>query len=216
MATGYLKGELNINYKGRDKWVIANTNKHLCACGCGGYIVVRKYHSCSSMGIPKFIHGHNTKTEEHRKLSSEIRSKCIGPLHPHYKKDRSEIKGPRRAAHCFAKYQRRLIYVRDQGICQSCGAFTLWNAKVQDPLKTNIDHTIDIKFGGSNEIDNGRVLCLMCHKMKHSSIENGMNCWKPRTGNQQPSVQSTKVQRLLEHSDMLNNQDTVSHPKGKI
>ena len=216
MIVGYQKGELNINYKGRDKWVIANTNKHLCACGCGDYIVVRKYHSCSSMGIPKFIHGHNARTKEHREWSSERLKKCIGELHPQYKKDRNLVKGPRRWKYNFTKRQKRDVYVRDNGICQSCGAFTLWNAEVQDPLKTNIDHIIEIQHGGLNEIDNGQVLCLMCHKMKHSSIENGMNCWKPRTGNQQPSVQSTKVQRLLEHSDMLNNQDTVSHPKGKI
>ena len=162
----YLSGELNINYVGRDKLIIANTHKHLCQCGCGGYVEIKRHHY--SMGIPKFIHGHNARLEEHRKLSSEMRSKCIGPLHSHYKKDRSQIKGPRRWAYCFTKYQRRQIYIREQGICQSCGAFTIWNVDVTDPLKTNIDHIVDIQFGGLNELSNGRVLCLMCHKLKHS------------------------------------------------
>jgi len=210
----YLSGKLNINYKGKDKWIIANTDKYLCQCGCGRYIKIMKHHF--SQGIPKFIHGHNAKTEEHRKLSSEMRSKCIGPLHHMYKKDRSKIKGPRRWAYCFTKYQKKQVYIRNQGVCQNCGAFTIWNASTKDPLKTNIDHIVDIQFSGSNELSNGQVLCLICHKMKHSSKANGMNCWKPRTGNQQPSSRSEKVQRLLENSDILNNQETASRSKEMI
>jgi len=45
-------------------------------------------------------------------------------------------------------------------------------------------------------------------------VANRMNCWKPRTGNQQPSSQSEKVQRLPEHSDVLNNRLELPTRKG--
>lgn len=47
-----------------NQFVKENTNKHLCECGCGGYIVILRDHYWS--GIPKYIHGHNScdRTEE--------------------------------------------------------------------------------------------------------------------------------------------------------
>ncbi len=49
---------------------------HLCACGCGGQIEIKKIHS--KIGIPKYIHNHHWKgkkrgeqTESHRKKHSE-------------------------------------------------------------------------------------------------------------------------------------------------
>ena len=42
-------------------WVRRNRNKHLCQCGCGEFIEVRREHSKPSVGIPKFIKGHNFK-----------------------------------------------------------------------------------------------------------------------------------------------------------
>ena len=47
-------------------------------------------------------------------------------------------------------------------------------------------------------------------------VANRMNCGKPRTGNPQPSVQSTKVQRLLESGDTLNNQISVRPERDEI
>lgn len=43
------------------RWVRRNQNKHLCGCGCGEYIVVTRDHAKPSVGIPKFIKGHNFK-----------------------------------------------------------------------------------------------------------------------------------------------------------
>lgn len=44
-----------------DRWVRRNQNKHLCGCGCGEYIVVKREHAKPSVPIPKFLKGHNLK-----------------------------------------------------------------------------------------------------------------------------------------------------------
>ena len=111
---------------------------------------------------------------------------------------------------------KREIYLRDKGICQNCGTFTLFDVHKYDPCKANIDHIVPVKDGGSRDLSNGQVLCYICHKLKHSAKEKRMNSGKPRTGNPEPSVQSTKVQRLLEHSDMLNNQISVLPEREEI
>lgn len=55
-----LKGENHPKYKPEiDVWVDENTNKHLCKCGCGEYIIIRKDHY--NIGIPKYIAGHYIK-----------------------------------------------------------------------------------------------------------------------------------------------------------
>ena len=42
-----------------DAFIENNTNKHLCKCGCGEYIKIRRAHK--SAGIPKFIQWHHNK-----------------------------------------------------------------------------------------------------------------------------------------------------------
>ena len=52
---GKLKGENNHRHNSEiDKWIEENTNKHLCACGCGNYIKIERWHY--NAGIPKYIH----------------------------------------------------------------------------------------------------------------------------------------------------------------
>lgn len=173
------------HYKGMDKWIVLNTNKHLCRCGCGEFIIIKRHHF--SQGIPKFIVGHHSKTSKMKNILKDTSSKRVGKLSPRWKEDRNSIRGRKRAKVDFTKIMKRKIYVRDNGICQSCGAFTLLNLNNNDPLKTNIDHIIPVENGGDNNLDNGQVLCLICHKMKHSAIENRVNSGKPRTGNPEPS-----------------------------
>ena len=48
------------HYKGSDKWVTQNQNKNICNCGCNEYIVVKTHHFW--LGIPRYIHGHQTTT----------------------------------------------------------------------------------------------------------------------------------------------------------
>ena len=39
-----------------DNWIIANTNKHLCGCGCNQFIIITKSHYYN--GLAKYIRGH--------------------------------------------------------------------------------------------------------------------------------------------------------------
>ena len=54
-----------------DVWLNKNQNKYLCECGCGEIIKLERRHYPN---IPKFIWGHNTKTEEF-KVGARIRGK---------------------------------------------------------------------------------------------------------------------------------------------
>lgn len=45
--------------KNIDRWVRNHTDKHLCACGCGYFIEIKREHYRKSIGIPDFIKGHN-------------------------------------------------------------------------------------------------------------------------------------------------------------
>ena len=65
------------------KFIIDNTNKHLCECGCGNYIEIKPHHLY--YGIPKYINGHHTKvnhpmkgkhhTEESKQKNREAHKK---------------------------------------------------------------------------------------------------------------------------------------------
>ena len=171
----------------RKNFILENTGKHKCACGCDGYIKILKHHN--SMGIPKFIHGHNISTEEARKASSERMSIKIGSLHHNYIKDRNMVKGPRRWIYNFTKRQKRDIYLKDKGICQECSIICRTDVDRNHPEAVNIDHIIPIEDGGMNEIFNGQVLCVKCHKIKNINAYKAkrMNSGKPRTGNPEPS-----------------------------
>lgn len=47
--------------KSIDRWVQRNRNKHLCGCGCGEFIEVRRSHAKPNCSIPKYIKGHNLR-----------------------------------------------------------------------------------------------------------------------------------------------------------
>lgn len=47
-----------------DRWVKRNQFKHSCHCGCGETILVKREHYKKSVGIPKFIKGHNLKLKK--------------------------------------------------------------------------------------------------------------------------------------------------------
>lgn len=205
-----------INYKGVDKWV-ENNQCHICACGCGDFIAVKPFHY--NRGIPKYIHGHYAKTQEMKDKQREYNSTHLGELSPRWKRDRDSVRGRVRCKVDFTKRQKRDIYVRDNGICQMCEMICLLDVHVDHPWKVNIDHIISVNDGGTNEISNGQVLCLSCHKLKHSAVAKRMNSGKPVTGNAvgnpEPSSQSEKVQRLPECSDTLNNRIQRPSRKGR-
>lgn len=61
------------------KWIRKNQGKHLCHCGCKCEIeILRSHHN---KGIPKYIKGHGSKTDEFRNSLSEMRK---GDKNPFY------------------------------------------------------------------------------------------------------------------------------------
>jgi len=60
-----------------EEWIKFHTNKHLCACGCGEYIVIKAHHHEPKVGIPKYINGHNMKMDDSRE---KARIKCLKRL----------------------------------------------------------------------------------------------------------------------------------------
>ena len=67
-----------------------------------------------------------------------------------------EPKDPKRT---FDEAQRQVIFRRDKGICQDCGAKCEWNA-------WEADHKIAWNRGGKTIVSNGRVLCPSCNSKK--------------------------------------------------
>lgn len=59
----------------------------------------------------------------------------------------------------FSRKQRAEIFLRAQGKCESCGM----------KLKTSegeFDHRIAQGYGGENTVENGQLLCRVCHRGK--------------------------------------------------
>jgi len=77
-----------------DRWVQRNQGKHPCWCGCGDFIYITREHHKKSVGVPKFIKGHNLqqgaveatpppapeKESAWDKLSSEEQQRRLGHL----------------------------------------------------------------------------------------------------------------------------------------
>lgn len=166
-------------YKGIDKLVEKHQGKHICKCGCGNFIEIKPYHFYKSRYIPIFILGHHSNTPEIKEKQRKYNSIHTGKLSPRWKVNRDEIRGRVRCKVDFTRRQKRDIYVHDEGICQNCKIICLLDVDIKHPYKVNIDHIISVENGGTNEISNGQVLCLSCHKLKHSAKAKTANSEKP-------------------------------------
>jgi 5-methylcytosine-specific restriction endonuclease McrA len=173
-----------------DKWLAAIIQT-LCKCGCGGYVQISRYHYYR--GIPEYIHGHHSNTEQFKAERRVYNETHLGEMSSRWVEDRSKVRTWRKN---FLLSQKREIYVRDNGICRSCGTFTLFNVNKYDPLKANFDHVVPIKDGGKTEVLNGQTLCLICHKFKHSAKAKRVNSVNSRTDNTEPSHEIAN--RLME------------------
>ena len=105
---------------------------------------------------------------------------------------------------------KRAVKERD-GACMSCGDRKNLHAHHILPFST-YPHL-------RTAINNGMTLCKKCHVALHKGVKfHSDELLETLTvndeGNQQPSVQSTKVQRLLETSDSLNDQPECPTRKG--
>jgi hypothetical protein len=91
------------------RWVSRNQNKHVCHCGCGEFIEIKREHYKPSVGIPKFLRGHNLQpisdepfvapsTNPWDNLSEEERARRISLLKNFQKGDKNPSwKGGRRS-----------------------------------------------------------------------------------------------------------------------
>jgi len=89
-----------------------------------------------------------------------------GEKHWNYNPNRDEV--GLRTVHGFTTVQRRDIYIRDKGICQRCNKLCEMDVDRNHPDKVNIDHIIPIVFGGTNDMNNGQVLCFTCNQEKRN------------------------------------------------
>ena len=56
---------MNPKNKKIDAWIIENTNKYLCGCGCGKFIIIhRRYYN---LGIPLYGSGHQLAAAARKK-----------------------------------------------------------------------------------------------------------------------------------------------------
>lgn len=59
----------------------------------------------------------------------------------------------------FSRKDRREIHLRANGHCEGCGAML-------KPGEGEYDHRIAQGYGGENVVENGQLLCRVCHKAK--------------------------------------------------
>lgn len=131
----------NKQYRGVDKWVLAEQGKHRCHCGCLGKIRILAVHH--AVGIPRYLPNHSPRP-----------SLGHGPAHPRYIQDRSQVRA--RDGRGFTPWVMKEIRERDAGSCRRCGA-------TED---LECDHIIPVSEGGTADASNGQLLCRKCHRQK--------------------------------------------------
>jgi len=154
------------------------------------------------------------KSEVHKKSLSEQRIKsgvAKGSKNPNWQGGVSTEHDKIRH-NIEQRFWKRAVKKRD-GMCMSCGS--KHNLHAHHILSFSTHPHLRVA------INNGITLCKKCHvalhkRAKFHSDELLETLTVNDEGNQQPSLQSRKVQRLLESSDVLNNQDAVSDTKVMI
>lgn len=66
---------------------------------------------------------------------------------------------------------RREVYLRDGGLCQSpvSPPVCLGKLEAMDLLGCHVDHIIPLSRGGSNHVNNLRLLCPVCHALREDA-----------------------------------------------
>jgi len=115
--------------------------------------------------------------------------KC-GENHPNWKGGTSRIYKTGYYSREYIDW-RKEVFERDKYTCQNCGDKKYITAH---HIKSFAKYP-KLRF----DISNGKTLCELCHSLTDNYKG------KTKKGNQQPRLQSSKVQRLAENSDILNN-----------
>ena len=76
------------------RWVRRHQLKHLCGCGCGEFIPITRAHAKPSVGIPKYIKGHNLRPKlPPEEVEAEQKESAWDKLSPEEQKRRvSQLK----------------------------------------------------------------------------------------------------------------------------
>jgi len=198
----YLDNEIIIMYRGGKSMVKIAKELGLRSSTIGYRVKI--------LGISRSISESSAgqaKSESHRKSLSESRIKsgvAKGSKNPNWQGgisseyDRKMAKIKRNP-----KYKEWAKAVKSIGYCEACGSKERLEAHHILP-KAKFPHLI-------HDISNGKCLCRKCHMLLHKGVKFHSDELLETLpvndeGNQQPSSQSEKVQRLLENSDVLNYQ----------
>lgn len=81
----------------------------------------------------------------------------------------------RPGTHAISDWKRAEVWKRDGGRCQKCGIECLrrtarvprWDAWQRGEM----DHVVPKSKGGTNDVDNLRLLCRRCNRRKHTKGE---------------------------------------------
>lgn len=77
----------------------------------------------------------------------------------------------RPGTHAISDWKRELVWKRDGGRCQKCGIECLRRTarvpRSEAWQRGEIDHVIPKSKGGTNDVDNLRLLCRRCNRRKH-------------------------------------------------
>lgn len=160
------------------KFLDANKDKHVCACGCGEFISIRAIHKSPTVGIPKFkpMHG-GWAFDEHKIVGKGLHSRRLN----------------RSKEYEFTFWQRVDLLIKCKFSCSSCG----WNANYH---ALQFDHVIPLCAGGLPTLENGQTLCRKCHALKTNkeTSEFRYNLWYNT-----PQGNEIKVE-ALEHVNITN------------
>ena len=95
-------------------------------------------------------------------------------------------------------------------------AMDLYELNLTSTFRVNLDNMSDSKMLEAGFSEEAPLATTSYTITEFSAKAKRMNSGKPRTGNPEPSSQSEKVQRLLECSDILNDQISVRHESEEI
>ena len=118
--------------------------------------------------------------KDHRKEVSELKEE--NRLLKEKVLELSKVRTNRRRG--INKHVRDDVIRKQNTQCNTC-------TKPLTEYNTNIDHTIGVQFGGTNDVDNLQALCVECHSEK--TIKERRNCKKIRDA----------IKQILSEVDMV-------------
>jgi 5-methylcytosine-specific restriction endonuclease McrA len=86
----------------------------------------------------------------------------------------------------------RVLFERDEGICQLCLEPVDWYLRERDPLSQSIDHIVPISLGGEHSYANTQLAHLICNIRKRDRVEEPLLSFKEEGQGAGCSVAATR------------------------